>query len=57
MGTIQSIAICMYEISKRKAKDDDTEYKLLIDNTSSSSKKENDTFKTNKKLSLINDKK
>lgn len=56
MGTIQSIAICMYEIRKKKAKDDDTEYKLLIDNTSSS-KKENDTFKTNKKLSLINDKK
>ncbi len=56
MGTIYSISLCMNEIHKKKDKNDSTEYKLLIDNTSSS-KKENDTFKTNKKLSLINDKK
>jgi hypothetical protein len=51
MGLVQSITVLIDEISKRKNKEDD-EYKALIDR-----KTENDTFKTNKKLSIINVKK
>ena len=52
MGLVQSITVLIDEISKRKNKEDDNEYKALIDR-----KTENDTFKTNKKLSIINVKK
>lgn len=51
MGLVQSITVLIHEISERKNKEDG-EYKALIDR-----KTENDTFKTNKKLSIINVKK